>query len=260
MSSWSYRGTSLDTLGIVTLVSDSFKLPSRRGGNKLIPYRHGRAFVEKYFEQRSMTLGLELVEPSIEDLEAKIDTVKALFGGRSLYALEQILESADVRSAMAELSGDLNPARISSVSARMVLDFTMPDPFFYSDTLTTDTTIIDSSPKTYTINNPGTAEKLNPKVVLTGPLSSPMITNTTNGISLQYNGVISAGHNVTIDIDPDTDEFTAVTDLAVNVIGNIEHSGSAALMVLDAGDNDLSVTDGTHTTGTVKIEFYAPYL
>ncbi len=65
MSSWSYRGTALDTLGIVTLVSDSFKMPNKRGENILIPQRDGRRFVEKRFEQRGMSLGLEIVKDSI---------------------------------------------------------------------------------------------------------------------------------------------------------------------------------------------------
>ena len=60
MSSWSFRGVALDTLGIVTLVSDSFKMPERRGDNVLIPFRDGRVFVEKMFEQRVMALGLEV--------------------------------------------------------------------------------------------------------------------------------------------------------------------------------------------------------
>lgn len=260
MSSWSYRGTSLDTLGIVTLVTDSFKMPARRGGNVLIPFHDGRVFVEKRFEQRSMALGLEVSANSLSELEAGIDAVKMLFGRRSLGTLTQTLEDLTTRSIQAEYTGDLDPRRSSPLSVRMLLEFVCPDPFFRSSVLTTDTTTINASPKTYTVNNPGTADERNPRIVLAGPLSSPEITNTTNGVSLQYTGSISAGHSVTIDVDVDTGEFTAVTDLAVNVIGNVTHDGDAAFFVLDAGNNALSVTDGTHTTGTVTIEFYPPYL
>lgn len=260
MSSWSFRGTALDTLGFVTLVSDSFKMPERRGGNILIPHLHGRVFVEKMFEQRVMSLGLEVTEDSIEALENAVDAVKAVLGRRRLGTLAQTLEDLSVRSAQAEYTGDLNPTRVSPVSVRMVLEFTMPNPFFYASTLTTDTHTIDASPKTYTITNPGTADKVDPKIVLTGPLSSPEITNTTNGISVKYNGVITGGHYVTIDIDAETGEYTAVDDLSANVIGSVTHAGDVALFVLDTGANSISVTDGTHTTGTVKFEFYAPWL
>jgi hypothetical protein len=260
MSSWSYRGTALDTLGIVTLVSDSLKMPERRGENILIPFQEGRIHVEKEFEQRSMTLGLEVTEDSIQALETAMDVVKTLFGKRSLGALAQTLEDLSVRTGQAEYTGDLNLSRISPVSVRMALDFMLPNPFFYSDTLTTDTQTINASPKTYTVTNPGSADKVNPKIVLTGPLSSPEITNVTNGVKVKYNAVIASPRVVTIDIDAETGEFTALDDLGANVIGNLSHEGSAGYFVLDAGANSLSVTDATHTTGTVGIQFYAAYL
>jgi hypothetical protein len=85
MSSWSFRDISLDTIGIVTLVSDSFKMPARRGGNILIPQRHGRIYVPKKYDQRSLSLGLEINEASIEELEAAIDEAKKLLGRRGRW-------------------------------------------------------------------------------------------------------------------------------------------------------------------------------
>ena len=216
-------------------------------------------FTQKYFDQRVLSLGLEIVEGSISDLETAIDAVKALLGGRDLGVLEETMEDSSVRTGMAELSNDLSVARISPISVKMILEFTMPDPFFYSDTQVSDTTVINVSPKTYTINNTGTVEKCNPSIVLAGPLNNPEITNTSNNISVKYNGIIALGHSVTIDLNPETDEYRAVTDLGVNVIGNITHDGDAAYMVLNSGSNAISVTDDTHSTGTVTIEFYPPY-
>lgn len=260
MSSWSYRGTSLDTLGIVTLVSDSLNMPKQRGDNHLIPLRHGRIHVEKYFDERVLTLGLEIVEASAQALEEKMDTVKTLFGSLALETLQQTLENGAVRNTQAEFSGDLNGNRISPVSMRLVLEFKMPEPFFRSNMQISDTQTINASPKTYTLNNTGTAREMKPKITLTGPLANPEITNTTNGVSVKYNGTITAGHHVVIDVDAETGEFTAVDDLAANKIGNITHAGNVALLVLEPGNNSMSVTDDTHTTGTVEIEFYPPYL
>lgn len=260
MSSWYFNEVDLSTLGYVTMVSDSLDMPKRRGGNKLIPLRHGRVFEEKYYDERVIELGLEIVEDSIQALEQKMDVVKALFGKTTLGLLSQVLEDETVRSAQAEFSGDLNGNRISPVSQRLVLEFTMPEPFFRSDTLISDTQTINASPKTYTLSNPGTAQETKPKITLTGPLSNTEITNTENDVSVKYNGTITAGHYVVIDVDAETGEYTAVDDLANDVIGNVTHEGAAALFVLESGNNDLSVTDDTHTTGTVKIEFYAPYL
>ena len=259
MSSWSFRGTALDDLGIVTQVSDSLMMPARRGDNVLIPFLDGRVFVEKQFEQRSMALGLEIVEETRAALEAKMDVVKALFGRRSLGTLTQTLEDLSVRSCQAEYAGDLNLTPVSPLCVRMVLEFVMPDPFFRATTLFSDTTVIDASPKAYTITNAGTADERNPTIVLTGPLLNTVITNVTNGCVLTYTGTIASPRVVTI-TKSSTGEYTATNDLGANVIGNVTHSGDAALFVVDAGDNDLSVADGTHTTGSVKVEFYPPYL
>jgi phage-related protein len=258
MSSWSYRGTELDTLGIVTLVSDSLMMPERRGDNALIPFRDGRVFVEKLFEQRSMALGLEVSEDSLSALEIKMDTVKALLGGRSLGALVQTLEDLSVRTGQAEYTGDLNLSRVSPLSVRMVLEFRMPDPFFRGETLVSEIQTIDASPKTYTLTNTGTAVERNAKIVLTGPLQNTVITNVTNGCELTYTGTIASPRVVTIETV--NGQFVATNDLGANVIGNVTHSGDAALFVLDAGANNLSVVDATHTTGIVKVEFYPPFL
>jgi hypothetical protein len=258
MSSWNFRGTALDDLGIVTQVSDSLMMPARRGDNVLIPFLDGRVFVEKQFDQRPMMLGLEIVEDTRTALESKMDVVKALFGKRSLGTLTQTLEDLSVRSCQAEYAGDLNLTPVSPLCVRMVLEFMMPDPFFRGVVLFSDTTVIDASPKAYTITNDGTADERNPTIVLTGPLSNTVITNVTNGCVLTYTGTIASPRVVTIrkiGID-----YVATDDLGTNVIGNVAHEPYAAFFVVDAGDNDLSVVDGTHTTGSVKVEFYPPYL
>lgn len=260
MSSWSFRGTSLDSLGIVTLVSDSLKMTKRRGGNMLIPFRDGRVHTKKFFDERNLILGLELVEASIEALETKIDTVKTLMGRDGLGELEQTLENEDVRVAMAEYNEDLDVKRTSPVSAKLLLEFTLPEPFFRSDTLTTVEEVIDESPHEYTFTNPGTVRERKPRIILTGPLENTEIVNEENDVSLKYNAEIEDGDIVTIDIDADTGEFTAVHSVSGNVIGNITHEGDTALMVFEPDENDLTVTDDVATNGTVTIEFYPPYL
>ncbi len=248
----------MDSLGIVTLVSDSLKIPTRRSDNIIIPHRDGRVFVEKKFDQREMSLGLEVSADTLAGLESAVDSVKALLGKRSLGTLQQTLEDLSVRSLQAEYTGDLNLSRISPLSVRMLLEFIAPEPFFRSSVLTTDTHVIDASPKTYSITNPGTADERDPKIVLTGPLSNTVISNLTNGVSISYNAVIASPRVVTIQTV--NGEYVVTDDLGANVIGNVTHSGDAALFVLNAGVNNLSVVDATHTTGSVKIEFYAPYL
>lgn len=258
MSQWSFRGTALDDLGIVTLVSDSLMMPAKRGDNKLIPFEDGREHTRKQFEQRDMTLGLEIVEDSIAALESKMDRVKKLFGKRTLGTLAQTMEDLSVRTLQAEYAGDLNLTRISPVSVRMALEFIAPFPFFRGDTLVSDAQIIDESPFEYTLTNPGTADERAPKIILTGPLENVTITNTTNDVSLSYNAAIASPRVVTIEkIGKD---YSVTDDLGANMIGNVSHSGDAALFVLEADENELSVTDELAAGGTVTVEFYPPYL
>ena len=259
MSKWSYRGTALEDLGIVTLVSDSLMMPERRGDNVLIPFLDGRVHVEKQFEQRNMTLGLEISEDSLSILEGKIDVVKALLGRRSLGSLVQTLEDLTTRSLQAEYTGDLNLRRVSPLCVRMLLEFIAPDPFFRGTTLFSNTTVINASPKAYTVTNSGTADERNPTIVLKGPLQNTVITNSTNGCVLTYAGTIASPRVVTI-TKSSTGEYTVTDDLGTNLIGNVTHEGDAALFVLDSGSNSISVVDATHTTGSVKFEFYPPYL
>jgi len=84
------------------------------------------------------------------------------------------------------------------------------------------------------------------------------ITNISSARIDFFTGTIASPRVVTISTS--NGQYVATNDLGTNVIGNITHSGSPALMVFDTGDNTLSIADDTHTTGTVKVSFNAPYL
>lgn len=259
MSTWAYRGTDLDDIGIVTKVSDSFKMPTRRGDNVVIPDQDGAVFQEKRFGERVMQLGLEIVEDSRENLEEKIDTAKALFGARGLGLLEQTLENESVRTIEAEYTGDLDPTPVSPNSVRMLLEFRMPDPFFRGEDEVSSDLTIDASPKSWTFNNPGTAYERKPRIVLLGPLNNVVITNTTNDVIIRYNASIADGDYVTIEKN-EHGEWTAIDNSDEIVIANVSHEGDSSFFVLEAGDNELEIEDDTATTGVVRFEFFAPYL
>jgi hypothetical protein len=99
--------------------------------------------------------------------------------------------------------------------------------------------------------------------VLYGPLENPVITNTTPAtpVILTYTGVIDDGETVTIQTAA-TGEYTAVHNVDGNVIGNVTHSGSAALMVFEVGNNAVTIADANYAGGNAKlnVNFYSPYL
>lgn len=260
MTTFSFGGTQLESLGKVTQINDYLDLPQTRGSNQVVPYRHGAIFVRKYYEERTLSFGIAIIETSAAALETKFATMRALFSPRTEQTLSITQEDANVITAQASVDKPMQVNRLSDRHARVVLEFTLADPFFRLSTVIADnTTTINANPKAMTVTNPGTVEERDPILTLTGPLSNTVITNATNGCVLTYAGTIAGGESVSIETNA-LGEYTALKNGVTNVISALSHSGSAALMVLEPGANTLSIADDTHTTGTVKISFYAPFL
>jgi len=255
---WSFGGTLLTTYGRITLINDYLDIPERRGENQLIPFRHGKIFVPKYYDERHMVFGIALQAMNAAALETTIDALKAKIAPRTEQTLSNIREDGTIRTVPASVDTPLQIERHGSNKALLTIDFTLAFPFFRLSTAIADnTTTINANPKAMTVTNPGGIEERDATIILTGPLSNTVITNSTNGCTLTYTGTIASPRVVTIQTV--NGEFVATTDLGVNVIGNITHAGASALMVFDIGSNSLSIADGTHTTGTVKVTFNAPY-
>jgi hypothetical protein len=94
-------------------------------------------------------------------------------------------------------------------------------------------------------------------------LENPVITNTTPTVPviLTYTGVIDDGETVTIQTAT-TGEYTATHSVDGNVIGNVTHSGSSALMTFEVGNNAVTIADDNYAGGNAKlnVNFYTPYL
>lgn len=257
---WKFGGTDLSTFGAITLLDDSLDFVDRRGQDQVLPNRHGALYVEKYFSSRKIAFGMMISASSVTAMQTKLDDLRKLISPRREQTLEFTLDDATIRNAQASVNKALEIKQETILLARLVLEFTLANPLFRLSTVIADnTTTINANPKAMTVTNPGTVEERDPIITLTGPLSNTVITNATNGCVLTYTGTIAGGESVSIETNA-LGEYTALKDGVTNVIGNLSHSGSAALMVLESGANTLSIADDTHTTGTVKISFYAPFL
>lgn len=259
MTSWSFGGTTLATFGKVTVINEYLDLPDRRGDNITIPFRHGTIHTPKFYDQRVLTFGIAITGTTAADVEGTFDDLRALLSVRTPQTLSMTMEDATVRTAQATVDSNMDVERATNTLARVVVEFTLCEPYFRSNTLIADnTTLIDASPTAMVFDNTGTIEERDPIITLTGPLSNTVITNSTNNVVLTYTGAIAGGEVVIIQTV--NGEYTAVKDGITNVIGNVSHSGSSALMVLDVGENTLSIADDTATTGTVGISFYPPFV
>lgn len=261
MTTWSFAGTTLTTYGKITVLDDYLDLPERRGNNQAVPYKHGTVFTEKFYDERTITMGIAMEAASGSALETNFDNLRARLSGRTQGSLIMTREDSTVRYAMASVNKSIQVTRKSATVALAVVEFELSYPFFRLSTAIADnTTTINSSPKAMTVTNPGTVEERDPTIVITGPFSSMTITNSTNGVALTYTGAIGAGATVTIGT-LNGEYFATLSTGSANVIGNVTHSGSAALMVFDVGANTLAITSaGGDNTGTVRVNFNAPFI
>lgn len=258
MTSWSFDGTDLSTFGVITLLDDYLDVANKRGGNQTIPKKHGTIFVEKFYDETEIAIGIAMKYANAADLEAGFDSLKILCAGRGQKVLSNTRADGSVRTVLASLEGKLQVSRESYNFARVVLTFKLSDPFFRGQTLVEASVLVDASPVELIVTNPGTAEECNPEIVLTGPLSHTVITNNTTGVILSYVSNIDAPRVVTVSqVDG---ELVAFDDLGNNVIQHLSHQGSESFMVFNPGDNTLEIADDVATSGTVAFSFYPPYL
>lgn len=256
-TTWTFGGSALTSFGRVTLMDDYLDTAERRGENQVLPFRHGKKFVEKYYEERRIIFGLAINVATATLLESTLDNLKKLASTRAQQTLSQTMEDASVRTISATIDTPLQINRLSNTFAKAVLEFSCPTPYYRSNTQTNGTITMSAGTVGGTIVNSGTIEEIDPTITLVGPLNNTVITNSTNGYSLSYAG--SIGGTVVIQTNGTTGEYTATAGTS-NVIGNITHSPGAALMLLNAGSNIFSITNAGGTTGQVRFAFYPPYL
>lgn len=258
MTTWAFGGIALSTYGKVMRIDDYLDLPETRGQDIVLPHRHGAKFVEKFFEPKSIMFEIGISETGVQEIEAKFDDIRKNFGKRAQQLLECTLADSSVRQAYARVESIMQVRRTTGRIAKIVVEFTLSEPFFRSDAQSVFTETIDANPKAMVVENVGTVAERNPTIILTGPLTNVVITNPENGLTWSYTGVIADGDTVTFYQDADG-QYTAIHSVDGEVIGNVNHSGDTAFMVIETGEQTLSIASVSPTTGTVEISFYPPY-
>ena len=257
MSTWTFGGVRLSSFGAVTELDSYLDLPTIRNENVLVPLVDGRIHAKKFYDQKTVTFGIEIAANNIHELEDTFDTLKKLLGSRDQQYL-QYISSTGIRRAYAEVVGQIGPTRDTNpLNAKIVINFLLAEPFFRSITpYSNEVTFAGASPLAQTIDNVGTAEERAAIITFTGPLSSPKLLHVASGIYVQYGAAIAGGATVIIDCR----NYTAVHSVSGNVINFVVHHGDPCFMVFLPGTNVMSVTDITHSTGKCKVEFFPPYL
>lgn len=257
MNVWSYDGVDLSSFGVITLFDDYLDLPDKRGNNMMIPFAHGTTFVEKFYDEKVLMMGMTIVAADADALEVVMNSLRALLSSRTQKALSRTLTDESVQTVLASVEKKLQVNRPAPYVAKLVIEFELSSPFFSGDVFYEDNATIDTNPTLFTVNNAGTAPETSPVIILAGPLENTVITNTTNGHILSYTGIIAGGDNV--EIRKINGQWTAILNGSTNVISDVSHSGSADFMVFEPGDNELSIADDEATTGSFSFGFYPPH-
>jgi hypothetical protein len=263
LNRWGFRGALLNRSDLrVRQMTGVNAVPALRGKDFLTMNRTGQLWVRKVSDSRRIALELLLTDVYRGgEIQTLLDELATLFADRAQGALVHYHPDGTVRTAQAEVVDWMPADSKANIGALYlgVADFHLSDPWFYTPAVAV-TASIPSSPTSFSFTNPGNAYPCGPQGTLTldllGPISNPVITNTTNGVSVTINVVVAATKHLIIDVAA----YTALND-GVNAIGSVQHSGATDFMVLQPGLNTLSVT-GTGMTGAtaITVTYTPPYV
>lgn len=109
-----------------------------------------------------------------------------------------------------------------------------------------------------TIDYEGTWEEY-PTIILTGPITNPVITNTTTGDKLALTYVLQAGAVITINLS--YGQKTITLDDGTNLIGFLTTDSDLATFRLIPGENVITVIGSGITSGTtLQLQYYDRYI
>jgi len=266
MQKWYFNGVDLCTKAwyVETLLQGA-GTTGLRGDDIQMPTKDGKFSIKKQYNSRTITLGMWVtgfdsktgLVPTGKTMEqqllANIDYLCTIFGRRYTGTLLRVFPDGAVRKATVECKSEVSFAYKPEGYAKFTVDFDMADPFFYSLIAAVNTYPISASPTSIVHTNTGNSPVKKIKITLTGPLSSPYIESLTNGVWLEYQGVINTGETVVIDCE----DYTCYKD-TTNMIAGIRHGGDYSWFIVEPGVNNLVVTSSS-TGGSVKIEYYPAY-
>ena len=252
---WMFNGISLSARGKwdVENVIEGIGIPKFRGNDLSVPFQHGNRWIKKRFDSRKVVLSMWIKGTDRADLDDHIDAFLTAIGNPGLHTLSRTLRSGETRQAQAELCAEIHFVRKNPGYAKFALELELADPFFYGTGKATDVKTVVSSPITWTHVNAGTAPTTSMVITLEGPLSNPVLKNSSTGVWIQYVGTILSGESVVLD----TKHYTCLQG-EDNMISIVKHGGDAYWMILDAGNNNLELETDV-IGGRVTIEYYPAY-
>lgn len=272
---WLVNGTSLSQYcwAVKTFGGTPRALPTFRGTDISVAYLPGKLFRPKFPDSRVVSLLMWVAgivpataQPSnnptlqfsdnLRTLHSLIYTPSAQVSlTREWYYTVNGTPTLVSASASAQVAGDMQPTMTGQGRADFSADFLLSDPYFYGSTITSSVPYNSAT----AVTNPGDdiAAYSNFTVTFNGPLLYPILTNSTNSVSLTLNTLIAPGKSITVDIA----NYTAVSSDGADMRGVLQHSASRRWMALNPGSNSMLLSSTLNTdNGTVSLSFKPPYV
>lgn len=270
---WDVDGVPLNTYcwAVKSFGGSRKGLPPLRGENKLLPNREGRAFRPKKADSRVITLAMWVTGADPDtgvpsqysqtvQWNDNFDYLKRLFwtpDRQITLTRRELYNAADpqltVASAKAQIAGAMEPNMTGRTRADFAVDLLLADPFFYGEEI--DVTVPANA--TVTVYNPGDSKTANMpfSIEWVGSLTSPKLTNLTNGVWMKIDTLIPLDTNVSTIVN--TYKAVRSTDLA-SMNTAISHGGARQWMTLEPGANQLRLT--ATGSGAAIIKFNPAYV
>lgn len=244
-------------------------IPKKRGNNVQVPYADGETWVKKSYESRTDVLNmwikpvdatgvLPVGKAPKEQAEINVEYLKSLFGIPGLVVVRKKMADGTWRKGHAEIVNAIEFAKKVDRANYLIfsVELHFPDPFWYSETLTTVEIAPTSAAYTFSVTNAGTAPIKKMDIIYsTGGFSSPKLENLSTSAWMKIDETISSGTELTVD----TEACTVLDDDSANHFSALKHSGDTNWMTLLSGLNNMKLSCGSTPGGTVTIKYYPAY-
>jgi hypothetical protein len=242
------------------------------------PQQHGETYIDYRLDPRTFELVFGVKGPTWSDIQAQTEQLYRLFKFRSdLIRFLFQLDNYEERAIDAHFKQGFSLPRSAAQPTfqRVAVQFEAPDPILYSDNgvviesnlgggaagFTVPTPVpteigVSTANTTVTVTNPGSWLAY-PWIKITGPITSPIITNNTTGEVLDFTGTtIAAGHYYIINCAYGVKSVTS--DLGANKIADLTATSDLATFHIEAdpdapsGSNSITIT-GTSITAASQL-------
>jgi hypothetical protein len=239
---------------------DGAGMPDIRRITERGPMQQGATDVDYRIEPRKLSLGLFAYGASGAAFDGIRDLFYAMFApANGVINLVYTRDDAAVRQIDVHVSGaaDLPQSEQIGDSLRWLVPLEAADPLWYDPTPVTAQ--ITQSPLNLTVAYTGDAPTF-PVITFTGPLQSPILTNTTTGDKLDFTGYNLAGA-ASIVVNLAYGYKTVLSGVGVNMIAYLTNDSDLATWALQPGDNALTLAAGGLTGASlVSIAYYRRYV